>query len=450
MFHTFFKLNVVYLYAAARSAADSYTERTIRIMAEEISKSKAKRLAVQEEERKRKQKERLTRLCIIAAAIVIVALIAAGIISSIVRKANTISPSTDYSRFLNEDGTIRGIDVNALLPGFKASDIKVDEASITADQTYLDSQHLTMLNAHQYADDDPSLTVKEGDTINLDYVGTVDGEEFEGGSTGGNGTTLEIGSGTYVDDFEDQLVGTHPGDSLTVSVTFPDDYSTAELQGKDAEFAVTVNGIMTTPEWSDEFVAENYADTASTMAEYDEYLKNNYRQNQLTSAINDYFRNDLKLTEYPKKYLRHLESLVMNEDQASFEQMKAMYSAYGLSFPYGSFEEYNANYYPDGYEAHLEEEARVWMGRDVASEIIAKANGLTVSDEDLTSFIEENGLDEETVESVGRPYLKQAILTQKAETYLEENCDIGNYPAEEAPAEEAPAEEAPAEEAAGE
>lgn len=430
-------------------------------MAEEISKSKAKRLAVQEEERKRKQKEKLTRLCVIAAAVVIVALIAAGIISSIVRKANTISPSTDYSRYLNDDGTIQGVDVNKLLPGFSASDIKVDEASITADDTYLDTQHLSMLNAHKYVNDDASLTVKTGDTINLDYVGTVDGEEFEGGSTDGNGTTLEIGSGSYVDDFEDQLVGTHPGDSLTVSVTFPEDYSTEELQGKDAEFAVTVNGIMTAPEWSDEFVAEYYSDTASTMEEYDEYLRSSYRQNQLTSAINDYFRNDLKLTEYPAKYLRHLESLVMNEDQASFEQMKSMYAAYGLSFPYTSFEEYNANYYPDGYEAHLEEEAKVWMGRDVASEIIAKANGMTVTDEDLASFIEENGLDEETIESVGRPYLKQAILTQKAEAFLEENCDIGSYPAaeeapaeeapaEEAPAEEAPAEEAPAEEAAGE
>lgn len=71
---------------------------------------------------------------------------------------------------------------------------------------------------------DASLTVEDGDTVNIDYVGTVDGTEFDGGSTGGMGTDLTIGSGLYIDDFEDQLVGSHPGDEVEVTVTFPEDY----------------------------------------------------------------------------------------------------------------------------------------------------------------------------------------------------------------------------------
>lgn len=59
---------------------------------------------------------------------------------------------------------------------------------------------------------DTSLTVKDGDTVNIDYVGKIDGTAFDGGSTNGQGTDLEIGSGSYIDDFEDQLVGAHPGD----------------------------------------------------------------------------------------------------------------------------------------------------------------------------------------------------------------------------------------------
>lgn len=90
---------------------------------------------------------------------------------------------------------------------------------------------------------DTSLTVEDGDTVNIDYVGTVDGVEFEGGSTDGNGTDLVIGSGDYIDDFEDQLIGSHPGDTVEVQVTFPDDYGNEELNGKDAVFTVTVNGI---------------------------------------------------------------------------------------------------------------------------------------------------------------------------------------------------------------
>lgn len=92
---------------------------------------------------------------------------------------------------------------------------------------------------------DTSLTVKDGDTVNIDYVGKIDGTAFDGGSTNGQGTDLVIGSGSYIDDFEDQLVGAHPGDEVevTVTVTFPDDYSAADLAGKEAVFDVTVNGI---------------------------------------------------------------------------------------------------------------------------------------------------------------------------------------------------------------
>ena len=90
---------------------------------------------------------------------------------------------------------------------------------------------------------DSSLTVEDGDTVNIDYVGSIDGVEFDGGNTQGNGTDLTIGSGRYIDDFEEQLIGAHPGDDVEVTVTFPDDYGNDELNGKEAVFDVTVNGI---------------------------------------------------------------------------------------------------------------------------------------------------------------------------------------------------------------
>lgn len=90
---------------------------------------------------------------------------------------------------------------------------------------------------------DASLTVEDGDTVNIDYVGSIDGVEFEGGSTNGAGTDLTIGSGRYIDDFEEQLIGAHPGDTVNVNVTFPDNYQQEDLQGQDALFVVTINGI---------------------------------------------------------------------------------------------------------------------------------------------------------------------------------------------------------------
>lgn len=90
---------------------------------------------------------------------------------------------------------------------------------------------------------DASLTVENGNTINIDYVGSIDGVEFAGGNTNGAGADLVIGSGTYIDDFEEQLIGAHPGDEVEVNVTFPENYGNEELKGKDALFKVVVNGI---------------------------------------------------------------------------------------------------------------------------------------------------------------------------------------------------------------
>ncbi len=101
-----------------------------------------------------------------------------------------------------------------------------------------DSQTNTTLQS------DTELTVEDGDKIHIDFVGSVDGVEFEGGNTEGEGVDLWVGSGSMIDDFEEQLIGAHPGDTVDVYVTFPDDYEKApDLEGKEALFKVTIHGI---------------------------------------------------------------------------------------------------------------------------------------------------------------------------------------------------------------
>lgn len=90
---------------------------------------------------------------------------------------------------------------------------------------------------------DTSVAVEDGDTVNIDYIGTIDGVEFSGGNTQGQGTDLTIGSGTYIDDFEEQLIGHYVGETVEVDVTFPENYGNNDLNGKDAVFQVTINGI---------------------------------------------------------------------------------------------------------------------------------------------------------------------------------------------------------------
>jgi len=96
---------------------------------------------------------------------------------------------------------------------------------------------------------------QEGDQVNVDFVGTLDGEKFDGGEA--KGTNLILGSKRMIPGFEEGLVGVNSGDNLTLPLTFPEDYQNKELAGKKVEFAITVNNVSepTLPELDDEFFA---------------------------------------------------------------------------------------------------------------------------------------------------------------------------------------------------
>ncbi len=101
----------------------------------------------------------------------------------------------------------------------------------------------TSSSSEKKLDTTKGTVVQAGDTINLDYVGSVDGVEFEGGSTQGQGTDLTLGSGTYIDGFEEAVEGHKVGESFDIHVTFPENYGNSDLAGKDAVFNITINGV---------------------------------------------------------------------------------------------------------------------------------------------------------------------------------------------------------------
>ena len=105
---------------------------------------------------------------------------------------------------------------------------------------------------------DAAYKAKMGDSVNIDYVGKIDKVEFEGGAA--KGYQLELGSKSFIDDFEDQLVGKKSGDEVRVKVKFPKEYHKEEFAGKAAEFDVKVNEVLTSemPEINDEFIKNNF------------------------------------------------------------------------------------------------------------------------------------------------------------------------------------------------
>ena len=125
--------------------------------------------------------------------------------------------------------------------------------------------------------------VQDGDFITLDYTGTIDSEKFAGGEA--KDQPLEIGAHKFIGDFEEQLIGAKVGEERTVKVTFPEDYHSKDVAGRDAEFACKVNSIKhrELPELNDEFVQK--VSTFKTLDEYKADIRKNMEANAERRAV---------------------------------------------------------------------------------------------------------------------------------------------------------------------
>lgn len=280
-----------------------------------VSKSKAKREARRKQVKKAKRDASIARIAGIAAVAVIVIAIALLVGKQLYLMAIRTTPGTDYSKGLADDGRIENADMAAMLELADYKNVSVPEDEVAATAEEVEEEISSTLESYKELSTDEQLTIADGDEVNIDFVGTVDGVEFEGGNSNGEGYDLTIGSGSFVDDFEQQLIGHKPGEEVTVEVTFPEDYN-EELAGKDAEFAVTINGIQVKPELTDAFVAENLADVeeVSTAAEYRAKVEDKFYQEHLQEYLENYVVENSTVKSYPKKYLKGTKALLKNSD----------------------------------------------------------------------------------------------------------------------------------------
>ncbi len=281
----------------------------------EVSKSKAKREERRKQVQKAKREARAARIAGIAVALIVGAAIVVVVGKQLYIMAIRTTPGTEYSAGLTADGKIENADMATALTLADYKNISVPEDEVAATQEEVEDEIESMLESYKELSTDADLVIADGDEVNIDYVGTVDGVEFDGGNSGGAGYDVVIGSGSLVDDFEQQLIGHKPGDELTVEVTFPEDYN-EEMAGKDASFAVTVNGIQKTPELTDEFVAENLADTeeVSTVAEYRTKVEEDFHKDHLQDYLSDYVVENSTVNTYPSKYLKATKSILKYGD----------------------------------------------------------------------------------------------------------------------------------------
>lgn len=251
-------------------------------------------------------------------------------------------------------------------------------------------------------DKDTTSKAKSGDTVNIDFVGTVDGEEFDGGNTNGSGYDLVLGSGSFIDGFEDQIVGHKAGDTFVVKVTFPEDYGRDNLNGKDAEFKTTLNYIKIDKPatYNDELVAANT--DYKTTKEYEESVKESLKADKKAAALASEQR-DIMVNVMAKCKINDLpaEEIQANTDQL-ITSIKSQAESYGMDYA-----TYIKLYY--GYDDEDEFAQQVYeicqesLREKMVMCAIAKAENVTVTDQEtedyLNDYAKNNNVDVDSIKN---------------------------------------------------
>ena len=225
----------------------------------------------------------------------------------------------------------------------------------------------------------------DGDTVNIDYAGTIDGEAFDGGTA--EDQTLTIGDGGYIDGFEDGIIGMKPGETKDINVTFPEDYGAENLAGKDAVFTITLNyieGEEIIPELTEEFVKENF--DVDTIDEYRDSVRADLEENAQTlfeteqqGQVTDGLMEICEVDNVD-------EDAVEKDMQEVIDQYQYYAGMYGMEY-----EDFLSSYGMDkeSFEKELKEQATYFEKQNMILHKIAELENIEVTDEDVEAYLQE-------------------------------------------------------------
>ncbi len=307
--------------------------------------------------------------------------------------------SYDYSAGITENGFFEGVNASEVvtLPEYKGLPMTKEE--LEGSEAALQEQIDIILTEHSTYEQLKEGVIADGDTVNIDYVGSIDGVAFDGGNTGGLGTTVTIGVTNYIDDFLEQLIGHKPGENFDIEVTFPENYGKEELNGKDAIFNITINyiqGAAIKAELTDELAAQYGFENVDALKEdIMKWLRSSAAYTAFSEVV-----AGATCEEYPESVINYF----INSEKYNIE--------YSASMQGITADEYAATYLgAENVDAYIESSMNYYeesaLGLLVA-QAIAELEGITVTDADVTAA----GYDQ-YIEYYGAPYVKQVLLYQE-------------------------------------
>lgn len=298
---------------------------------------------------------------------------------------------------------------------YKGLDLALIKTEITDDMVDEEIEYFLEDNATYTEITDRAA--EESDTVNINYVGKIDGEEFEDGSA--EDFDLVLGEGYLLDDLEAGIAGMTAGETKEISLTFPEDYYDETVAGKDAVFTVTLNKISVEeiPEYTDEFVAS--VTDYSTTAEYEEALKS-----ELYSS-----------TESDNRSTAGMEAMSMAIENSTFDGYpQELYDS--CKEEYDAMNQMYAEMFGlDVSELEEDEESTKSLIEEMVYEkmvctAIAEKENIEVSEEDYKQYLEDNyelyGYEstEEYEEAETKESIMNEILSEMVQDFLLENANI--------------------------
>lgn len=337
--------------------------------------------------------------------------------------SETAGAETEETEATPERPDYRALDY-VTLGEYKGLEVTLQSAEVTEEE--IDSEVAANLNSNDKLEEVTEGVVEDGDVANIDYEGKLDGEAFDGGTD--KGYDLTIGSGTFIEGFEEGLVGKNIGDTVDLNLTFPENYGSTDLAGKDVVFTVTINSVKRAPELTDELAAE--ISDYETADEYRQSIKDSLAEQkaseQESAMINDLVGlayQNATVNDYPQEMIDYQLEVVTKYYQSYAEQ-------YGME--YADFLEQQIGMTEDAFLEQMTETVKQSLAQEMVLRAIAETENVEVSDEKFRTKSEEyaNSIGmtdvDEFINQYGENEIMASILQDEAVEILQSNAVIKN------------------------